>query len=295
MADASSRVSTGCPELDHLLGGGLLPGTLTVVLGATGIGKSQLGIQFADAGVQQEGERGIFFDMTARGDSQNHADYAQRIADWNLREMPLERLANPNDLWDRDKSRFDTAHPFFNMGRRVTRDDLDPDEYREWQADLTRKLDITIRFFYGNFVHGVRRCVVDGIEPTDRPSESFQFEIFEYIHNQILRKDSEWVARDLLRVHYRENAEAVHKHAYSNKALTGLILCTTKEVMLEDLLSRPLDSGDILSNANTIILMGKIREGMKMGRALHVAKHRGSPCDESIIPYTIGEKGITLQ
>ena len=32
----SARLQTGIPALDDLLGGGLLPGTLTVVLGATG-------------------------------------------------------------------------------------------------------------------------------------------------------------------------------------------------------------------------------------------------------------------
>ena len=54
-----ARHSTGLARLDEMLGGGLLPGTLTVVVGATGIGKTQLGVQFADAGARQEGRRGI--------------------------------------------------------------------------------------------------------------------------------------------------------------------------------------------------------------------------------------------
>ena len=61
-----------------------------------------------------------------------------------------------------------------------------------------------------------------------------------------------------------------------------------------DLIQRPLDSGDILSNANTIILMGKTRDGLKMGRALYVAKHRGSACSEQVVPYEIGERGLRL-
>src|SRR6476469_1365451 len=77
----SERLSSGVPGLDERLGGGLIPGTLTVVLGATGIGKTQLGIQFAAAGRTREGTPGVIFDMTARLDSQNHADYANRIAD----------------------------------------------------------------------------------------------------------------------------------------------------------------------------------------------------------------------
>jgi len=77
---------------------------------------------------------------------------------------------------------------------------------------------------------------------------------------------------------------------------SSAVLCCAprKETMLEDLIIRPLDSGDILSNANTIILMGKTREGMKMGRALYVAKHRGSACKESIVPFEINEQGLQL-
>ena len=54
-----ARLSTGVPGLDELLGGGLIPGTLTVVVGATGIGKTRLGLQFANAGSTQEARRGI--------------------------------------------------------------------------------------------------------------------------------------------------------------------------------------------------------------------------------------------
>ena len=65
--------------------------------------------------------------------------------------------------------------------------------------------------------------------------------------------------------------------------------------MLEQLLSRPIESGDALSNANTIILMGKIREGTRMGRALHIAKHRGSFCDDRIVPFEVTETGLKLK
>ena len=77
----TSRLSTGLSQLDEMLGGGLLPGTLTVVVGATGIGKTQLGLHFAHAGRVQEGEAGILLDLTTRGDSQNQAEYASRLFD----------------------------------------------------------------------------------------------------------------------------------------------------------------------------------------------------------------------
>ena len=107
-----------------------------------------------------------------------------------------------------------------------------------------------------------------------------------------MRKESDWVARDLLRVRYRELAQQVADHAYDHNQLACLLLCTTHEVMLDDLVTRPLESGDVLSNANTILLMGKTREGNRLGRALHIAKHRGSACDDSILPYEIHEKGF---
>ena len=289
----TARLSTGLPELDDHLGGGLLPGTLTVVLGATGIGKTQLGVQFAQAGLEQEGERGIIFDMSSRGDSQSHAEYAERLYDWSLREASVDGRV-VEDVWQRDVARADSLHLFRQAGRRVTTSDLDFDQQKEWKAELNRKLHETIRFFYGNFAHGVRRCVIDGIEPTDRPSDSFQFDLFENISHQILRKEDEWVARDLFRERYRENAEQVAAHAYDVKSIAGLLLCTTKEIMLDDLIERPLEAGDALSNANSIILMGKVRDGSKMGRALHIAKHRGSACDDGIHPYTITNDGLTL-
>lgn len=290
----ATRHSTGLPQLDELLGGGLLPGTLTVVLGATGIGKTQLGIHYTQAGLAQDGERGILFDMTSRGDSQSHADYAKRMYDWTIDEQHPEIPLLIEDLWDRSKARRDALHVFRQTGKRVTLSDLDDDQKIEWKAELNRKLEQTIAFFYGNFVHGVRRCIIDGMEPADRASDSFQFERFEYIYHQILRKEAEWVARDLFRAQYRQNADIIAQHAYNHADLGCLLLCTTHETMLDALIERPIESGDVLSNANTIILMGKTKVDGKMGRALYVAKHRGSACQEEIVPYTIDATGLIL-
>lgn len=277
-----------------MLGGGLLPGTLTVVMGATGIGKTQLGLQFAHQGKQQEGQTGILFDMTSRGDAQNHPAYAERLFGWKLREARLEENPDPNRVWDPVVGRSDYLHLFRRSGRRVTMSDLDFDEQREWKIELMKKLDLAIGWFYGNLIHGVRRCVIDGIEPADKASDSFQMHTFDYIYHQILHKEADWVARDLFRAKFREQADRVASHPYDHTKLGCLFLATTHEIMLEQLLSRPLESGDALSNANTIILMGKIREGTRMGRALHIAKHRGSACDDRIVPFEVTERGLKL-
>lgn len=290
----SARLQTGIARLDELLGGGLIPGTLTVVVGATGVGKTQLGIQFARQGLQQEREPGVIFDMTARGDSQNHNDYAERLFNWTLRDKPAGENVHPHEMWSRETARFDSMHIFHRAGRRVTISDMALEDWQEWRVDLQKKIGEAIGFFYGNFVHGVRRCVIDGIEPTDRPSDSFQFHMFEYIYHQILRKEADWVARDLCRAQFRENADLVAQHMYDYRDVGCLLLYTCHEMMLDDLIARRIESGDVLSNANTIIVMGKIRDGLKLGRALCVVKHRGSPVDETIVPFEVQHSGLVL-
>lgn len=277
-----------------MLGGGLIPGTLTVVVGSTGIGKTQLGLQFANAGHTQEQQRGVVFDLCARGDSQNHSDYAQRMFAWSMEAIPSQRQPELSTFFRQD-SHGDYLHVFDYHGRRVTRRDLDWEEWRAWQSQLNAKLRSAIAFLYGNFIRGTRRVVVDGVEPADRPQESIQLNLFEYVYHQVLRKDPEWVARDLFREAYRKNAQAAAAARYDETALSCLLLYTSHETMLDDLVSRHLDEGDALSNANTLIYMGKTREGNKIGRGLYVAKHRGSACSEDIMPYRIDDNGLTLQ
>jgi KaiC len=291
---ANDRLSTGIPELDAHLGGGLFPGTLTVLAGATGIGKTQLGLDFLDAGQRQEGRRGIVFDMSSRGDSQNHRNYAAAHFDWQLHGMAIERPPAPEEIWAADGALGDYLNLFQHAGRRVTQRDLGFDDWLNWKVELAKQLATAIFFFYGHFIRGVRRAVVDGMEPVDRQSESIQFELFEYIYHQILRKESDWVARDLLRERFRANEAEVARHAYDYRKIGCLLLYTTRENMLEDLIGRPLDEGDVFSNANTVIYLGRVRERNRLGRALYIAKHRGSACSEEIIPYYIDDGGIEI-
>lgn len=287
------RFSTGVPALDDRLGGGLVPGTLTVVIGASGIGKTQLGVQFAHAGLAQEKRRGIIFDMNARVDAQSHAEYANRMFDWQFDKFkPIQN----NDFRDFFASRSygEYLHAFHHSGRRVTQRDAGFDAWHDWQAELSTRLSQTIAFFYGNFVGGVRRCVVDGFEPAERQSESIQFDLFEYIYHQILRKEAEWVARDLFREHFRENADAVARHLYDHRQVACLMLYTCHETMLDALIERPLQDGDLFAGANTLIYLGKIREGTKLKRALYISKHRGSACSDEIATYSIDDAGLRL-
>jgi hypothetical protein len=214
--------------------------------------------------------------------------------DWRLAAVDAAGQVDVEQFFAADRDFGDYLHIFDYQGRRVTRRDLDWDDWRNWQAELNARLRAAIGFLYGNLTCGVRRVVMDGIEPADRPGDSIQFNLLEYVYHQVLRKDPEWVARDLFREAYRRHAEEAAAHIYDPGQIGCLLLVTSHETMLENLVSRPLDEGDMLSNANTLIYLGKVREGDRIGRALYIAKHRGSACDERIVPYSIGERGLSV-
>ena len=290
-----ARQRFGIEALDQLLGGGLIPGTLTVLAGATGAGKTQLGLRWANAGLEAEGRRGALCDLTSRGDAQNHAAYALDQFAWKIIPASIEEPFDPAAVWDLSRPIGDYFHPFARSGRRVTRRDLEPDDWHAWKSDLARVLRRSVGFFYEQFVRGTRRVVVDGIEPTERFSESIQFEFFEYLYHQILRKEDEWAARELFRERYRANAEQVAAHPYPHAAIGCLYLYTTPHILLDDLMTERISEGDIFANASTIILMGRTREPGRLGRALYVAKHRGSACGDEIRPYRITDQGLVFE
>ncbi|MGO9601067.1 MAG: RAD55 family ATPase [Isosphaeraceae bacterium] len=288
------RQGFGLEKLDRDLGGGLLPGTLTVVAGATGIGKTQLGLRWADAGLHAEGCRGVICDLTSRGDSQNHQVYAREQFQWDLHAYDWNAAPAFEHAWDPAWPLGAYFHPIERAGRRVNRSDVDPEAWHEWKAELARVLRGAAGFFYQHFARGVRRVVFDGLEPTERFSESIQFEFFEYVYHHVLRKDSDWAAREYFRERFRSLAPQVHQNPYDHRQIGCICLYTTPHVMLEDLLEEPIGQGDIFSNANTIILMGRTRHEGRMGRALAVTKHRGSAHGEEIRPYRISEQGLVF-
>lgn len=292
---AKERQAFGIEGLDRMLGGGLLPGTLTVLAGATGAGKTQLGLRWADAGKVADGRRGIVCDLSSRGDAQNHEAYARDQFGWDLVEHNPDAPLDLDEVWDFARSWGDYFHPFARAGRRVTRRDLEPDEWHAWKSDLARVLRGSAAFFYSHFVRGSRRVVVDGIEPTERFSESIQFEFFEYLYQHVLRKDDDWAAREVFRERFRENAERVQARRYDFRSIGCLYLYTTPHVLLDDLMANPIGEGDIFANANTIILMGRTKDQGRMGRALYVAKHRGSAASDDIRPYRLTDRGMEIE
>ena len=288
-----TRQTTGIPGLDEALGGGLIAGTLTVVVGATGVGKTQLGLHWLHRG-QHDGEApGAIVDLSSRGDLQSHQDYADRMFGWKLSEEPL-RVRAPSEIFC-STQKPQTLLPFLGYeGRRVLRSQMDAEDWDAWQSELNRRLPVLEQFVYRHLVHSGRRFLVDGIEPQEHPEDSLQLELLENIYHRMLRKEAEWLARDVFRQDYRSVADLVKQHAYDHKRACSMVLVTTRESMLEQLMQRPLADGDLVAGANTLILMGRILEGGRMKRALYIAKHRGSACDDRIRTFEIDDRGPHL-
>jgi KaiC/GvpD/RAD55 family RecA-like ATPase len=281
-----------------MLGGGLFPGTLTVVYGATGIGKTHLGLTFAAKGEREEGTRGIILDMTARGDSQRHDEYARRLFGWELKAW--NHLIHPGQsnpfppAFALEKMRY--CHEF-DYGGRVGDYQVNKPEGRQfrwdWLAAYSQKWKMVLPFFYFHFAEGVRRVVVDGVDPTQAPHESIQLHIFDEVYRKIIRQDSEVLGMEILIPVWRHR-EFIEQRRYDHKGVATLLLVTTEENLLDDLIARKVGEGDIGASANSIILLGKRVAGGKVSHALYVAKHRGSACSDEIAEYAITKDGLVF-
>ncbi|HJN17713.1 MAG TPA: ATPase domain-containing protein [Armatimonadota bacterium] len=281
-------LSTGIPFIDEMLGGGVDPGAMTIVHGATGVGKTQLGLGFLDAGQRREGRRGVVVDLATRGDSQQHAEYARRLFDWEISEgeIPIEGVF---DVGDRGPDLFKGLD---YSGRPVTKTNMDAAEWQRWQGRLQRRMQATAAYLYGSFTRGARRIVIDGVEPSVRVEDSIQLQLIEFIYQQILRTDHDWVARNLLRGKWMEIKDLVAERAYDKDQLATMILQTSNEIMLQDLLTREIVEGDLATNANTVIFLGRWQDGNRLTRAAFILKHRGRPCSEEVVPFTITDSGL---
>ena len=293
----TARVATGLPKLDAMLGGGLLPGTLTVVYGATGIGKTHLGLTFANHGLTADGARGIVLDMNGRGDSQQHDEYADRLFAWALAPWThtVTPMAEPYPPPAQMQACYSNALRW--VGR--VRDFQVPSSNGGWEFDWNWKAAYnhalyTVRpFMYFHFAEGSRRVVVDGVEPMDAPADSIQFRMFDEIYRTVIHRDAETLGMELCLPVWKHRT-FIDAHRYDHTQITTLLLVTTEETRLEDLLARKVATGDIGATANTILVMGSERVGQRLARMLCVVKHRSSAMSDEIAEFRIGPTGLAL-
>jgi RecA/RadA recombinase len=291
----ASRVSTGLPRLDAMLDGGLLPGTLAVVYGATGIGKTHLGLTFADHGRAADGARGLVVDLNARGDSQQHGPYAVRLFGWDLGRWShaVTPMTDPYPPPGQLEARYLDALPW--VGRRSDYEVATGDG-REfdwaWKAAYARALYTVRPFFYFHFAAGARRAVIDGIEPC-QADDAIQLYLVDELYRKVIHRDAETLGMEICLPVWRHR-EFIDAHRYDHATITTLLLVTTEETRLEDLVARKVGAGDLGAVANTVVLMGREKVGTRIGRFLCVAKHRGSAMADEIVEFRIGAQGIVF-
>ena len=290
------RVSTGLPRLDELLGGGLLPGTLAVVYGATGIGKTHLGLTFALHGLRADGVPGVVADLNGRGDSQQHVEYAQRLFNWRL--VPWRHAVTP--MADPFPPVAELEHWLLDAldwtGKLSDYQVMTPDGPEldwSWKAAYARRLDVVRPFFYFHFCQGSRRVVVDGVEPASDPANSIQIYLFDNLYRTIIHRDSETLGMEVCLPVWRYR-EFIDTHLYDHRQITTLLLVTAEETLLDDLVAKRMGAGDLGAVANTVILMGRRTIRDRVGRFLHVVKHRGSAVSDAIVEYQITEAGLSF-
>jgi RecA/RadA recombinase len=291
------RVSTGLAKLDDMLGGGLLPGTLAVVYGATGIGKTHLGLTFASRGLTDDEARGIVLDMNARGDSQQHDDYALRLFGWALTPWThtVTPMASPYPPPGAMEAHYSNALRWIGRVRdyQVPTADGGLEFDWNWKAAYNHALYTVRPFMYFHFAAGTRRVVVDGVEPMDSPADSIQFHMFNDLYHTIVHRDAETLGMEICLPVWQHRA-FIDAHRYDHASITTLLLVTTEETRLEDLLARKVATGDVGATANTVIVMGSERVGNRLARMCCVVKHRGSAMSDEIAEYRIGAKGIEM-
>ena len=56
---AEKRATTGIKGLDDMLNGGFVPGSMTLLRGAPGTGKTSLGLQYLIHGAKKKNENGL--------------------------------------------------------------------------------------------------------------------------------------------------------------------------------------------------------------------------------------------
>ena len=172
---------------------------------------------------------------------------------------------------------------------------MDVDEWHAWQSELNRRMPQLSRYVYAHLIAGTRRFVVDGIEPQEAANDSLQLDLLELVYHRMLRKEHDWLAREVLRESFRQNQAHVDANAYEHQDSAAIVLVTTKQTMLDQLMMEPLSDGDIAAGANTVILLGRQLEDGAMKRGIYIAKHRGSYAEQRILNFDINDSGIVFE
>src|SRR5258707_13144673 len=162
-----------------------------------------------------------------------------------------------------------------------------------WKEQYNQAFYTVRPFVYFHLGAGSRRIGVDGVEPMDVPGDYIQPYIFDDLYRKLIHRDSETLGMEICMPVWQHRA-FIDAHRYDHAAVTTLLLVTTEETQLEDLIARKVAAGDVGAVANTIVVMGSERVGNRLGRFLCVVKHRGSAKSDEIVEDRVTERGFEL-
>lgn len=86
------QISSGVPEIDALLGGGLHRGTVTMITGASGVGKTTLGLQFMKEAAGR-GERSLVYGFEEEAETLIHRCESLNIPVRSMLEREVLRIS----------------------------------------------------------------------------------------------------------------------------------------------------------------------------------------------------------
>jgi hypothetical protein len=253
-------------------------------------------LAFAAHGRQADGAPGVLFDMNARGDSQQHHEYARRLYGWELGRWThtVRPMAEPFPSADQMQAFYCDALPWVGKLRDYQVQTPGGPEFDwNWKAVYNHAMYTVRPFIYFHLGAGSRRIVVDGIEPMDIPADYIQPYLFDELYRKVIHRDSETLGMEICLPVWRHRA-FIDAHRYDAGQVTTLLLVTTEETQLEHLIARKVAARDIGAVANTIAVMGSERVGLRLARLLCVVKHRGSAKSDEIVEYRIGEGGLVF-
>jgi circadian clock protein KaiC len=153
MADLA-RAPLGITGLDEMLDGGLLTGSIALLQGAPGTGKTTVGMQFLHEGVKKHGEAGLLITF----EQFPHTLYRDGLAHgWNLRELEQEGMlrvvfTSPQVFFSSLQSPISPINSAIrDMGvRRAVIDSVT-------QFQTLSRDPVELRAYYNHLINGLRR------------------------------------------------------------------------------------------------------------------------------------------
>lgn len=104
---SNERIQTGVPGLDSVVGGGLIQGTLHLLKGAPGTGKTTIGLQFLIEGARK-GEKCLYLGLS---ETRGQLDTLAKSFGWSLDAIEIRDMRRRGETDDEERSSYTLFNP----------------------------------------------------------------------------------------------------------------------------------------------------------------------------------------